>query len=254
MFFIIKFVSLSWFLQLYHFYGLFTADSLYEEVMSVRLYDNDKAIIIIIFGQCLPGIFLAKCCRSLCNVGATYAATSYYQKIKQSRIKIAKRWCCSDNIALGFFLCNVVCSLLGNIAQRFCLFNVVPRVLQQHWQKMFHVQCCLEPLGQHCTRFFLAQCCMETQKQYCIGYLLVQCCPKSFTTTLNKIFSCVMLSGASWQHWTRFLPVVPRVLRQHWTWFFKTTLNKIFSYVMLSRASWAILHKVFTCAMLSQEY
>ena len=35
-----KFVSLSWFLRLYHFYGLFTTYLLYEEVMSVRLYAN----------------------------------------------------------------------------------------------------------------------------------------------------------------------------------------------------------------------
>ena len=34
----IKFVSLSWFLWLYHFYGLFTAYLLFEEVMSIRLY------------------------------------------------------------------------------------------------------------------------------------------------------------------------------------------------------------------------
>ena len=34
----IKFVSLSWFLRFYHFYGLFMAYLLYEEVMSVRLY------------------------------------------------------------------------------------------------------------------------------------------------------------------------------------------------------------------------
>ena len=39
LFFIIKFVSLSWFLWVYHFYGLFTAYLLYEEVMSVRLYN-----------------------------------------------------------------------------------------------------------------------------------------------------------------------------------------------------------------------
>ena len=35
LFFIIKFVSLSWSLRLYHCYGLFTAYFLYEEVMSV---------------------------------------------------------------------------------------------------------------------------------------------------------------------------------------------------------------------------
>ena len=33
-----KFVSLLWFLRLYHFYSLFTAYFLCEEVMSVRLY------------------------------------------------------------------------------------------------------------------------------------------------------------------------------------------------------------------------
>ena len=37
LFFIIKFVSLSWFLRLYHFYDIFTAYFLYEEVMSVIL-------------------------------------------------------------------------------------------------------------------------------------------------------------------------------------------------------------------------
>ena len=59
------------------------------------------------------------------------------------------------------------------------------------------MQCCLEPLGQHF-----------------IGFLPVQCCPKSI----------------------------------------KTTLRKIFSYTMLSGATQTILHRVLTCAMLSQEY
>ena len=40
------------------------------------------------------------------NVGAVYAA----------KRKIAEKWCYSDDITLGFFLCNVV-----------------PRVLQQYW-------------------------------------------------------------------------------------------------------------------------
>ena len=59
------------------------------------------------------------------------------------------------------------------------------------------MQCFLEPLGQYYTRI-----------------LLLQCCPKSIKTTLNSIFSCAVLSQASW-----------------------TTLGKD-----------------FTCAMLSQEY
>ena len=43
--FVIKFMSLSWFLWLYHFYGLFTAYSLYEEIMLVRLYGNHPLMI-----------------------------------------------------------------------------------------------------------------------------------------------------------------------------------------------------------------
>ena len=39
LFFIIKFVSLSWYLRLYHFYSLFTAYLLCEEVMSIRLHE-----------------------------------------------------------------------------------------------------------------------------------------------------------------------------------------------------------------------
>ena len=42
LFFIIKFVSSSSFLRLYHFYSLFTAYFLYEEEMSVRLYGTQK--------------------------------------------------------------------------------------------------------------------------------------------------------------------------------------------------------------------
>ena len=43
------------------------------------------------------------------------------------------------------------------------------------------MQCCLEPLGQHCTRI-----------------LFVQFCPKCMKATLKSIFSCAMLSRASW--------------------------------------------------------
>ena len=111
----------------------------------------------------------------------------------------------------------------------------------------------------------------------------MQCCPKSIKTTLNKIFSSAMLCGASWTilHKSFYLcNVVPRVLRQHWTGIFplqccleplgqhstkflpvkccpksvKTTLKVIFSCPTFSEASLTKLHKVFTCAMLSQEF
>ena len=75
-----------------------------------------------------------------------------------------------------------------------------------HCTGCFSVQCCLEPLGQHYTRF-----------------LSVQCCPKSIMTTLHKDFS---MSNVVWSlssniaHAIYLFNVVPRVLRQHWKWFF----------------------------------
>ena len=46
--FIIKFVSLSWFLQNYHFYGLSTACFLYEEEISVRIYARQRSLLKVI--------------------------------------------------------------------------------------------------------------------------------------------------------------------------------------------------------------
>ena len=85
-------------------------------------------------------------------------------------------------------------------------------------------------------------------------------------TLLDRVFTCVTLSQEYFlrQHWTEvfsihfFLEppgehiaqsfylcnVVPRVLRQHWTEFFG---------VLVSWASRTTLHRVSTCAMLSQE-
>ena len=105
-----------------------------------------------LFVQCWPRTFLVQCRGNLFNVGTTFAATNYYQKIKWPKIKIAEKWCCLDDNTLGF-LCNVVWGLLGNTAQGFYLCNVVPWVLRQHATGFFHVECCLEPLGQHSTRF-----------------------------------------------------------------------------------------------------
>ena len=104
-----------------------------------------------LFVQSGHRIFLVKCQGNLCNVGA---ATGYYQKINWSKIKFAKKWC-SDDIGLGFFLCNVVWSLLGNIAQGFYLWicSVVPSVLIHHWTGFFLVHYRLEPQIQYCTRF-----------------------------------------------------------------------------------------------------
>ena len=72
--------------------------------------------------------------------------------------------------------------------------NVVPSVLRNHWTGFFPVYCCLKPQGQHCIRSWP-----------------VQRCPESIKTILNRIFSCALLSGASW-----------------------TTLHKVFTCVMLA--------------------
>ena len=125
-----------------------------------------------LFVRCWPGIFLVQYRGNSCNVGAAFATTGYYQKINRYKIKIAEKWCCSDDNAIGFCLCNVVWSLLGNIALGFYLCSVVPRELRQHWKGFFLVQCCLEPQGQH----------------YNIGFFPLQCCPRSIKTTLHKIF------------------------------------------------------------------
>ena len=148
-----------------------------------------------LFVQYWPKTFLVHCRENLCNVGAAFAATGYYKKINRFKIKIAKKWCYWDDIALGFFLCNVVWSLLGNIAQGFCLCNIVARVLRHYWTECFHVQCCLEPLGQHCARF-----------------LSVQCCRKSIKRTLNKIFPVQCCLEPLGQHGTSFFQLLCAML------------------------------------------
>ena len=55
------------------------------------------------------------------------------------------------------------------------------------------------------------QCCLESLGQHYIGLLPVQC-PKSIKTTLKRIFSYTMLSGAT-----------------------QTTLHRILTYAMLSQ-------------------
>ena len=54
-----------------------------------------------------------QCGGILRNIGATFEATGYYQKIKRSKIKIAEKGCCSENKKLSFFLYNFLWSLLG---------------------------------------------------------------------------------------------------------------------------------------------
>ena len=184
-----------------------------------------------------------------------FAATGYYQKINRFKIKIVEKWCHSDNVALGFFLCNVVWSPLGNITQGFGMCKVVPRVLRHYWY------CYLDPLGQHCTRFlpvpccpksiktplnrmFPVQCCLEALGQNRTRLLPVQSCPKRIKTTLNRIFSCAILSGASRTTLSRVF-ICAMLPQENWG----NIEQDFFSCATLSRTSWATLHKVFNCAM-----
>ena len=147
------------------------------------------------FCSMLARNFFVQCRGNLFNVGAAFSANGYYQKNNRSKIKIAEIWCYSDDNALGF-LCNVVWSLLGNIAQGFYLCNVVPRILRQHW-----------------TGFSMCNVVWSLLDNIAQGFYLYN--------------------------------VLPSVLRQHRT--------RVFSCAMLSGASWTTMHKISTCTMLSQE-
>ena len=78
---------------------------------------------------------------------------------------------------------------------------------------------------------FLMQSCLEPLGQHCIGFWPVQCCPMSIKAKLHRFFFYAMLSGTS-----------------------QTIFHRICSYTKLPGAFWATLHRVFSCAMLSQEY
>ena len=92
------------------------------------------------------------------------------------------------------------------------------------------------------------QCCLDSFGQHCIGFSPVQCCPKSIKVKLQRIFFMQCCLGPLGQYCIGFLPAqfCPKSINR--------TLHRIFSYTKLSGASWTTLHKVFTWAMLSQEY
>ena len=114
-------------------------------------------------------------------------------------------------------------------------------------------------LGKHGTRFFLVQCCPEPQ--------VAKCCPRSIKTTLHRVFSCALLSGASRTTLIRVFTSVmlfQEYLDNITQDFFlcnivlsiksiKKTLNRFFSCAQLSRASRTTWHRIFTCVILSQK-
>ena len=157
---------------------------------------------------CWPGISLVQCWGNLCNIGTAFAAASYYQKINWSKIKIDKKWCCSENNALnfflynvawsllvitqGFYLCNVVWSLLDTTAQGFYLYlcNVVPRELWQqgkgHQGQRYQ--------GQYYMAFFLCNIVQGALRQQCTGFFFCSILPRVSWETLHKVSTCTMLS------------------------------------------------------------
>ena len=104
-------------------------------------------------------------------------------------------------------------------------------LLRRQCTGFFPVQCCLEPLGECCTGFFLCNifprvlkqlcrelspvnCCLGPLGQHCARFLLVQCCPKSIKIKLKlkRTFCCALLPGAS-----------------------RTTLQRVFTSAMVSQ-------------------
>ena len=126
------------------------------------------------------------------------------------------------------------CAMLSGVSwatlHRF-FTNVVPGVLRQHW-----------------TGFLSSAMLPGVSRTTLRRIFPVQCCHRSIKTTLHMLFSCAICLEALEQHWARFLLVQCCPKRN------KTTLNRTFSCVMWSRASRTTLHRVFTSAMLPQEY
>ena len=102
-----------------------------------------------------------------CEVGKICAMLAQHlqqlviiKKLTSSKWKLPK----SDAIqmTLGFFLCNVIWSLLSNIARVFACAMLSQDYYHIIEQDFFMWKCFLEALGQHCTRFLHLQCCPKT--------------------------------------------------------------------------------------------
>ena len=128
-------------------------------------------------------------------------------------------------ILVGTLKCPYNLVFLFNIGSGFFLYNV--RKIMQCWQGIWSNR-----LLSNNSKLVQNKNCQKKMllKQHYTGFFPVQCCLESLE-----------------QHCTGFLPMhcCPKSV---------TLLNRIFSSAMLSGVSWVKLHKVFTCAMLSQEY
>ena len=97
-------------------------------------------------------------------------------------------------------------------------------------QKNMRRQCQMNTLG-----FFPMQYCVESLGQHCTRLLPVECCPKRIKTTLSRIFSWAVLSGASRKTLSRVFPLrcCPKSIL--------TTLNRIF---FLCNVVWNLLGNI----------
>ena len=142
----------------------------------------------------------------------------------------------------GFFPCNVVYSILDNIARGFYICNVVSRVIRQHWTGFFPCNVVYSILDnivrgfyicnavsrvirQHWTGFFHVQCCLEPLGQHCTRCLSVQ--DVCLLDNIIQEFSCAALPGTSQTTLHRFFTL------HYWSIF----LGKI-TYTMLCLLSW----------------
>ena len=185
--------------------------------------------------------------------------------------------CCSDDNALGFFLCNSVWSFLGkiaqgfftcamfsqeyhdNIKQDFSMANVVWSFLDNIAQGFFSNLCNVVPgvLRQHWS--------LSGAYWITLHVFTCACGPKCVKRTLKKTFSCAMLSRSPWVNiahgnhlcnvstWltdnfyeeNNLYNVVSTMLGQH--------CIEILSNQCCPDTSETTLHKKIACAMLAQS-
>ena len=137
-----------------------------------------------------------------------------------------------DNIEQFFFLCSVVSILLDNIAQGF-----------------LSVQCCTK--GIKITLNSIFSCAVLSQASCTTLHKDFTCAmfSKEYWDSIEQFFFlCSVVSSLldNIAHGFFLCNVKPRVSGQHWI--------ILFSCAMLSGASWTTLHKDFTCAVLYQRY
>ena len=100
----------------------------------------------------------------------------------------------SDNFAQDFFLSKVVWSLSDNISMGFQLCNFFSGVLRQQWTGFFLMQCCLEPLRQHCIEIWPVQYCPKSIKKTLHGIFSYTNFFEASYSILHSVFSCALLS------------------------------------------------------------